>query len=251
MGWLWQDARFGFRTILKDRGFFLAAVLALALGIGSATAIFSVIYNVLLQPFPYIDSHRLFDVRIQDTAGGQVRNWFSVPEFLEYQAQNHIFDRTMGVWEETTLLGALHSPEPLDTDTVTGNTFQFLGVSPLLGRGILPRDAQPGAPPVFVLSYKVWVKRFGMDRGIVGKNFPFEWQAYHSRRSHAAALYILGRRHLDACFTRSRRSRSFPPSLRYVRPFEAGARSSNGFRRHADLGQAVIENLPRNIPERI
>jgi putative ABC transport system permease protein len=173
MDWLWQDARFGFRTILKDRGFSFAAVLALALGIGSSTAIFSVIDNVLLQPFPYADGNRLFDVRIHDSAAApsQIRNSFSIPEFLDYQQQNDIFDRTMGVWEVTALMGGPSAPEPLDADLVTANTFDFLGVPPLLGRGILPRDAQPGAPPVFVLSYKVWVKRFGLDRSIVGKTF--------------------------------------------------------------------------------
>jgi hypothetical protein len=80
------------------------------------------------------------------------RNYFSIPEFLDYQQQNHIFDQSMGIWEETTLMGGPDHPEPFDTDTVTGNTFQFLGVPALLGRGILPSDAQPGAPPVFVLS---------------------------------------------------------------------------------------------------
>jgi putative ABC transport system permease protein len=95
---------------------------------------------VLLQPFPYIDSHRQFGFRIHDGASNQQsgRNWFSVPEFLDYQEQNHIFDRTMGVWEETVLMGGPGTPEPLDTDMVTANTFEFLGVPPLLGRGILP-----------------------------------------------------------------------------------------------------------------
>ena len=170
---LWQDIRYGLRTIFKDRGFVVAAVLALALGIGSCTAILSVIDNVLLEPFPYVDSHRIFGIRIHDsaTSEGEGRNYFSLPEFLDYQEQNHIFDRTMGVWEETMLMGSSGALEPFDTDMVTGNTFELLGVAPLVGRGILPSDAQPGAPPVFVLSYKVWVKRFGMDRGIVGKTF--------------------------------------------------------------------------------
>jgi len=168
-----QDIRFGLRTMFKDRGFVVAAVLALALGIGSCTAVFSVIYNVLLDPFPYVDSQRIFGILIHDsaTSEGEGRNYFSLPEFLDYQAQNHIFDRTMGVWEETMLMGSSGALEPLDTDRVTGNAFEFLGVAPLVGRGILPSDALPGASPVFVLSYKVWVKRFGMDRGIVGKTF--------------------------------------------------------------------------------
>jgi putative ABC transport system permease protein len=170
---LWQDARFGVRTMLKDRGFVVAAVLALGLGIGSCTAIFSVIYNVLLDPFPYHDSHRICQIRIHDSATGEKegRNYFSVPEFLDYQEQSHVFDRTMGVWEETVLMGSSGALEPFDTDRVTGNAFEFLGVAPLAGRAILPSDAVPGAPPVFVLSYKVWVKRFGMDRSIVGKTF--------------------------------------------------------------------------------
>jgi len=170
---LWQDIRYGLRTMFKDRGFVVAAVLALALAIGSCTAIFSVIDNVLLDPFPYVDSHRIFSIRIHDgaTSEEEGRNYFSLPEFLDYQEQNHIFDTTMGVWEETVLMGSSGALEPLDTDMVTGNAFEFLGVAPLVGRGILPRDAQPGATSVFVLSYKVWVKRFGMDRAIIGKTF--------------------------------------------------------------------------------
>jgi FtsX-like permease family len=113
-----QDIRFGLRTMFKDRGFVVAALLALALGIGSCTAIFSVIDNVLLEPFPYIDSHRIFQIRIHDsaTSEGEGRNYFSLPEFLDYQEQNHIFDRTMGVWEETVLMGSSGVLEPLDTE---------------------------------------------------------------------------------------------------------------------------------------
>jgi predicted permease len=77
----------------------------------------------------------------------------------------------MGVEEESVVMGDSGTPELFDADAVTGNTFQFLGVAPLLGRGIEPSDALPGAPPVFVLSYKKWRKRFGLDAGIVGKTF--------------------------------------------------------------------------------
>ena len=163
MGWLLQDVRFGLRTILKDRGFFLTAVLALALGIGATTTIFSVIDNVLLHPFPYTDANRLFAINIHDSSSSEPigREAFSIPEFLDYQEQNQIFDGSLGVIEETVLLGGSATPEAFDGDWLTGNSFQFLGVPPLLGRGIQPSDAAPGAPPVFVLSYKVWRKRFG------------------------------------------------------------------------------------------
>jgi len=170
---LWQDLRFGIRTLCKDHGFLLACIAALGLGIGSTTAIFSVIDNVLLHPFPYTQSDRIYGFRIIQTAskGAEERNYFSIPEFLDYQRQNRIFTDTMGVWETTTLMGQGDHLEPLDTDTVTDNTFQFLGVPPLLGRGILPGDGKPGAPPIFVLNYKIWQSRFGGDPNIVGKTF--------------------------------------------------------------------------------
>ncbi|MBV9266937.1 MAG: ABC transporter permease, partial [Acidobacteriaceae bacterium] len=173
MYWLIQDVQFGFRAISKDRSFFFTSVLALALGIGATTVIFSVIDSILLNPFPYVDSQHIYDMEIKDrtATGSASRNWFSVPEFLDVQQQNGIFDRSIGVWEQSTMLGDSSSPESLDTDLVTGNTFQFLGVPPLLGRGIQPSDAQPDAPAVFVLSYKVWVKRFGLDPSILGKTF--------------------------------------------------------------------------------
>ncbi len=173
MAWLFQDVRFGLRTILKDRGFFLTAVLALALGIGATTTMFSVIDNVLLHPFPYRDGNRLFAINIHDSSSSEPigREWFTIPEFLDYQQQNHIFDDSLGVIEETVLLGGSATPEAFDGDRLTGNSFQLLGVKPLLGRGILPSDARPAAPPVFVLSYKLWRKRFGMDPGIIGKTF--------------------------------------------------------------------------------
>lgn len=173
MGWLWQDVRFGLRTILKDRGFFFTAVLALALGIGSTTAIFSVIDNVMLRPFPYTDAGHVFAIQIHDSTSGEPggREWFSIPEFLDYQQKNRIFDPSLGVFEKTVLIDRSGPPEAFDADEVTGNAFDMLGVAPLLGRAITPSDAQPGAPPVFVLSYKVWQAKFGRDPGVVGKTF--------------------------------------------------------------------------------
>src|SRR5260370_28503294 len=173
MDLLWQDVRLAIRSLRNDNGFLLACVAALGLGIGSPTAIFSVIDNVLLNPFRYANSERIYGFRIVETnsTGAQDRNYFSVPEFLDYERQNRIFTDTMAVWETTTLMGSGDRLEPLDTDTVSDNAFQFLGVAPLLGRGILPGDGKPGATPVFVLSYKVWLSRFGLDPNIVGQNF--------------------------------------------------------------------------------
>src|SRR5467141_1728223 len=101
MDLLWQDLRFAIRSLRNDQGFLVACVAALGLGIGSTTAIFSVIDNVLLHPYPYTDSERIYGFRIIETnnKGAQDRNYFSVPEFLDYERHNLIFTDTMGVWE--------------------------------------------------------------------------------------------------------------------------------------------------------
>src|SRR5205823_14798912 len=106
-------------------GLLVTAVLALAVGVGSASAIFSVIDNVLLEPFPYTDGQHLMAIEIHDSAGKDSfgRQFFSPPEFLDYQEQNHVFDRSIGVRGELmTKSGS--TPESFDGATVTGNTFQ-------------------------------------------------------------------------------------------------------------------------------
>ena len=171
---LLRDVRFGFRTLLKDKTFLLTASLALALGIGSTTAIFSVIDNVLFEPFPYTDGQRLCAIEIRDESTHEEygRQGFAPPEFLDYAEQNKVFDRVIGVYQDRVLItGLSSSPESFTAADTTGNTFQFLGVPPLRGRAFTPADAEPGAPPVFVLSYKVWQGRFGRDPNILGKTF--------------------------------------------------------------------------------
>lgn len=156
MDWLWQDLKFGIRTLLRDRGFLLTCVLALALGIGSVSVIFSVIDNVLLEPFPYRDASRLFVIQIHDSSSTEPfgRSAFSQPEFLDYQQQTAVFDGSIGASEDRVLWTGSGPPESFLAASVTGNTFPFLGVGPLAGRYASPADAKPGASPTFVMSYK-------------------------------------------------------------------------------------------------
>ncbi len=171
MTWLWQDVRFGLRTIRKDRGFFLTAVLALALGIGSTTAIFSVVYNVLLEPFPYRDGQHLFCPEIREIGTSRINNGMTIPEFLDFRQQSRVFADSMGVTEESVLLKESGQLKEFDADRVTGDAFQLLGMPALIGRGLLPRDAEPGAPPVFVLNYRVWKQDLNSDPNLIGKTF--------------------------------------------------------------------------------
>ena len=169
---LWQDVRFAFRTIHKDRGFFTTAVLAL--GIGSTTAIFSVIYNVLLEPFPYRDGQRIFCPEVLEAGTSRINNTMTMPEFMDFRQQNRVFAESMGVTEESVLLKESGRLKEFDADRVTGNTFQFLGMPALMGRGLLLRDAEPGAPPVFVLNYRVWKQDFNSDPHFIGKTFDLD-----------------------------------------------------------------------------
>ena len=169
----WQDIRYGLRRLLKQPAFTGLAVVTLALGAGAATTIFSVIQNVLLDPFPYVNSDRVAVVQIQDVsiARPRGRTAFPLPEFLEYQGQNHVFEEVIGGGHEDVLITTGEGPEQYDGGFVTPNTFRFLGVPALVGRGLLPEDATPGAPPVFVMSYKMWLSRYNLDSTIVGRSY--------------------------------------------------------------------------------
>jgi predicted permease len=168
---MWQDLRYGLRSIRNQPAFTALAILTLALGIGAATTIFSVIQNVLLDPFPYKDAHRVAAIRIHDSTNPQPfgRTALQTPEFLDYVEQNHVFEEVIGGTGEDVLMTTAEGTEQVTGGAVTGNMFQFLGVSAILGRTLTPEDAAPGAPPVFVIAHKMWVKHFNSDPSVVGR----------------------------------------------------------------------------------
>ncbi len=171
MDTMWRDLRYALRGLRSQPGFTVLAILALGLGISAATSIFSVVYNVLLNPWPYRDGNRIVLVEIHDTKQSQPggRGAFITPEFIEYARQNHVFEDTLGSSQLDVLYTTSEGTERLQGDEVTANTFDFLGVPPLLGRGVRPEDGKPGAPPVFVMSYKMWVKYFNRDPKLLGR----------------------------------------------------------------------------------
>jgi putative ABC transport system permease protein len=176
---IWQDLRYGLRGLRKQPSFTALAVLALALGIGSVTTIFSVIDNVLLNPFPYKDAGRIVLLVIHDVERGDRggRAAFSIPEFLDYKEQNHVFADVVGDTNEDVLYTSGEGTERFQGTNVTANVFRFLGMPALLGRGITEDDGKPGAPPVFVLSYKVWLKEFNLDPKLLGQTFVLNGKA--------------------------------------------------------------------------
>jgi putative ABC transport system permease protein len=165
-----QDSRNGVRMLMKYPGFTSLAVLTLALGIGSTTTIFSAVQNILLDPFPYADADRIVSVRIQDT-NSSLRRGPRTQEFLDYKEQNHVFEEVGGGTGGAALYDSGDGLERFYCSYVTPNMFGFLGVPAQLGRGVTPDDSRPGAPPVFVMAHKLWVKRFNLDPTILGRTF--------------------------------------------------------------------------------
>src|SRR5690348_15125266 len=164
-----QDVRYGLRMLAKSPGFTAIALLTLALGIGGTSAIFSVIYGVLIDPWPYRDRNRLGVLHAHNKARN-FENWalISAPEWLDYQQQNHVFDEVIGGTFENVLMTGVDAPQDFDGWLATTNTFRVLGVPPLLGRAFTDEDGKPGAPPVVVLGYKAW-RAIGGDTGIIGR----------------------------------------------------------------------------------
>ncbi len=168
---LWQDVRYGVRVLAKNPGFALAAMVTLALGIGANTAMFSVVYGVLLRPLPYAQGSQLV-VLHRSAARPHINDFFySVKEICDFRDGNHTLQ---GVVEHHTmnfLLIGKDTAERVETAVVSANFFDVLGVKPILGRTFVPADDAPGGPAVLILTYKYWRAHQGGDPNIVGKVF--------------------------------------------------------------------------------
>jgi len=170
MSWFWQDLRYGARSLRKDRGFSLLAMFALALGIGATTVIFSVLDNVLLEPFPYKGSDRLTSFFIHDNSRSdqEGRGGFFVDEYLDFKEQNHVFEEMIANRNIDVLLTDKDGTKEFQGCETTGNTFEFLGMKAFLGRDLVLDDARAGASPVAVMSYRIWQKEFNADPSMIG-----------------------------------------------------------------------------------
>ncbi|HYY56574.1 MAG TPA: ABC transporter permease [Pyrinomonadaceae bacterium] len=169
MGTLWQDLRYGLRTLSKTPGFTLAAVLALALGIGANSAIFSVANAVLLKPLPYSEPERLVMIWGDLFKPGLDEIGASAPEFNDYREQGHVFESLACYTEGGFNLSGEGEPERISGAYVSADLFPLLGVGPTLGRTFAVEEDQPGRDQVVVLSHSLWQRRFAADRSIVGK----------------------------------------------------------------------------------
>ncbi|HKN74489.1 MAG TPA: ABC transporter permease [Candidatus Acidoferrum sp.] len=169
-----QDTRFAFRMLRKNPGFTAVAVLTLALGIGANTAIFSVVYAVLLKPLPFTNPDQLFTAFQANTQKGIAETGCSYPNFEEWRAQNHVFSELAGVLAHQLTLTGRGEPSVVHTSVVTPELFALLDVKPLAGRIFFPQDGKQGAPPVVLVSEDLWRGRFGADPQILGTSIDLD-----------------------------------------------------------------------------
>lgn len=175
---LLQDVRYAWRMLRKSPGFTAVACLALALGIASTTAIFSVVDVVLLHSLPYPESNRIVVIGQASRASGVSYGNMSPANYLDLAAQNHVFSRMAASrgWQANLTGG--DRPERLRSTMTTASLFSLFGVRPMLGRALLPDDEKAGSDHVVVLSYGLWKRRFGSDHNLVGQNITLNGERY-------------------------------------------------------------------------
>lgn len=175
---LWQDLRYGFRMLRKKPGFTAVAVLALALGIGANTAIFSVVNAVLLRPLPYKDAERLvviwgtepkLEVKVFPTSG---------PDYLDWKNQNQVFERMAALEDASFNITGEGVPERVQSMASSADLFPLLGVQTKLGRTFSGEEEQAGRNKVAVLSHALWQRRFGSDPNLIGQTITLSGESY-------------------------------------------------------------------------
>lgn len=175
---IWQDLKYGWRTLRRSPTFALVAILTLAIGIGANVAIFSIVRGVLLRPLPYPHSDRIVILWETDQNRNVSRGVVSPAELLDWRDTNHSFVQLSG-WRALFFnLTGSGEPEQMWGSQVTGNFFRLLGVAPMLGRDFQPEDEQPGHGQVALLSWDLWQRHFDGSRGVLGKTIMLDDHSY-------------------------------------------------------------------------
>ncbi len=166
---MFSDFRYALRTLAKTPDFAAIAVATLALGIASSTAIFSVIDGVLLHPLPYPDSDKIMALSQTTRSTGAASGASAPANYIDWAAQNDVFSNIAAARGAQTDLTDGDRAERVRSSMTTSSLFPLFGTSPILGRTLLPSDEQAGRDQVVVLSSELWTRRYGSDRGIIGR----------------------------------------------------------------------------------
>src|SRR3954469_10924679 len=174
MNTLLQDIRYGLPMLLKYKGFTAVAVIALGLGIGANTAIFSLVNGVLLRPLPFPGAERIVYFEGKNPAAGITESNISYLDFTDWSQQTDVFASTAAYWIGGVNLGADGAePERVPRAGVTIGFFSVLGVQPVLGRAFVAEDDRPASSQgrgfVAIISHGLWKRRFGSDPAVIGQ----------------------------------------------------------------------------------
>lgn len=175
---LMQDVQYALRQFLKSPGFAVSAILSLTLGIGATTAIFSVVYGILVDPYPYKNNDRMVHIELNDKNGNGPLLLINGSQAQDLHKVSVIEDFFMQDSKTESLTGEKF-PVSVEVGLYSPNLFEFMGVPPLLGREFSPADAPGGNPqPVAVLSYLFWHKQYGGSRDVLGKTIELDHTRY-------------------------------------------------------------------------
>jgi predicted permease len=176
MNSFWMDVRYAVRTLIKNPGFTLVAILTLALGIGANTALFSVVNGVLLNPLPYPNPNQL--VAVAETFPPFPEASISYPNFLDWVRMNRTFEALAAYRHEDFNMIGMGGAQRLNGVQISADFFPLLGVKPVIGRNFFPDDDKKGAAPVVMLSGRLWRNKFGGSDDVLGKVLNLDGTGY-------------------------------------------------------------------------
>src|SRR2546423_8462630 len=168
-----RDLRYASRMLVKTPGFTAIAVLAVALGIGASTTMFSAINALLFRPMPYIqDQERLVAISEFFTKDPGHDSGTAFPDYLEWKKNTTTLDGIAAITEATFIITGGDKPERYLGGQISADAFSFMGVQPILGRLFRPAEDELNAPPVALIGYQVWQEHFACDKSVVGETIP-------------------------------------------------------------------------------
>jgi predicted permease len=176
---LLQDLRFALRQLIRNPGFSVTSILSLTLGIGATVAVYSILYDAVLHPWPYGGFERVSDVWLTDNNGREDTWGLTGPQIRQLRQTHAAEDVVASTYTEETVTGS-DVPDDVIVDALTGSHFQFLAMNPQLGRYFTPADAPDGKDPqpVAVLSYKFWQRHYRGDPAVVGKTIQLNHKTF-------------------------------------------------------------------------
>jgi predicted permease len=243
-----QDVRYGLRMLARNPGFTAVAVLALALGIGANTAIFSVINGVLLRPLPYHDPDRL--MRLSESSPGFQTMSVACPNFVDWKDQSRSFASLAAFrWEDYDVTGG-GQPEHLSGKMVSADFFRVLGINPVLGRNFDARTDRLGAAPVALIDGGLWSRRFGSSPAVLGRQLTLNGGSYTIAGVVPAAFQFEGKADVYTLLEQwddpLARSREMHPGMYVVGRLKPGVTQASAQSEMSAIAARLAEAHPKS-----